>query len=164
MTDAKAGEFSEQIQLHKGIILRICRIYRKDKDDQADLYQETVLNAWHAYPRFERRSKFSTWLYRVALNTALHQNRKNKFARQMTDLATVENKASDDQDQDDLKMLEHAISLLDELEKSIILLYLEEISYKEISEITGLTETNVGVRLNRIKIKLKQTFESYGAR
>src|ERR1043165_3892049 len=79
MTNPLAKQFSEQISNHLGILHKICRTYKKDPDDRDDLFQEIVYNAWKSYPKFEGRSKFSTWLYRVALNTALYQNRKDRF-------------------------------------------------------------------------------------
>ncbi len=164
MNDSLAKQFSEEIATHKGLLLKICRIYRGHPDDQHDLYQDIVLNAWRSYPRFEGKSKFSTWLYRVALNTSLHQNRKDKFFGKMTNLEAVENRASEESTDDQINILYRAIDQLDPIEKSLVILYLDELPYKEISEITGLTESNVGVRLNRIKIKMKNILSAYGIR
>jgi RNA polymerase sigma factor (sigma-70 family) len=159
-----AETFSAEIVRHRAIILKISRIYGKENGDADDLYQEIVLNAWTSYPGFEGRSKFSTWLYRVALNTALYQNRKNKFAGKLTGLEVIENTGSDDPENEKRTMLYTAIGQLDPIEKSIIILYLDDLSYREISEVTGLTETNIGVKLNRIKIKIKTLLDGYGAR
>ncbi|HWA34085.1 MAG TPA: sigma-70 family RNA polymerase sigma factor [Cyclobacteriaceae bacterium] len=159
-----AETFSAEIVRHRGIILKICRIYGKENGDADDLYQEIVLNAWTSYVSFERRSKFSTWLYRVALNTALYQNRKNKFAGKLTGLEAVENTSIDDPENEKRTMLYAVIGQLDAIEKSIIILYLDDLSYREISEVTGLTETNIGVKLNRIKIKMKTLLDGYGNR
>ena len=156
-------EFSQQILDNAGIIFRICRIYRKDISDQQDLYQEIVLNAWQSYLRFEKRSKFSTWLYRVALNTALYQNRKNKFFGKTIGLEFIENRYFKESDNEQIGVLQYAINKLDPIEKSIVALYLDDLPYKEISDITGLTESNVGVKLNRIKIKLKKYIDEHGA-
>lgn len=164
MIDSLANQFSKEIAAHKGLLLKICRIYRKDPDDQHDLYQEIILNAWHSYPRFEGRSKFSTWLYRVALNTALHQNRNDKFFGKTTTLDVVENHPHEESSDERIKILYQAITQLDPVERSIVILYLDELPYKEISEITGLTESNVGVRLNRIKTKMKTILSAYGIR
>jgi RNA polymerase sigma factor (sigma-70 family) len=161
MGDPKEDSFLEMIVLHQGIIIKICRIYRSTKADREDLYQDIVYNAWRSYANFEGKSKFSTWLYKVAINTALHQNRKNRFYKRIDSLATVENISAEDHN-DRIDLLYKAISKLKELEKSILLLYLEEVSYREISEITGLTETNIGVKLNRIKIRLKNILSDYG--
>ncbi len=156
--------FTSEILAHRGIIHKICRVYRRDADDRNDLYQEIVMNAWQSYARFEGRSKFSTWLYRVAINTALYQTRKDKFFGKMSDLDSAENQPEEISNEDDLRLLYKAIDQLDAVDKSIVLLYLDELPYKEISEITGLTETNVGVKLNRIKLKMKNILSAYGAR
>ncbi len=163
MLDTLSRRFSEDTINNLGIIHKICRIYRKDTDDREDLFQEILYNAWRSYPSFEGRSKFSTWLYRVALNTAFHQTRKDKFFGKLAELDKIEYHAAPEPEEDKIEILWRVIGKLDELEKSIVLLYLDELSYKEISEITGLTETNVGVKLNRIKIKMKKLLEHYGA-
>lgn len=162
MTDTVSKKFSDDIVLHQGIIRKVCRIYAKDPAQREDLYQEIVLNAWRSYPNFEGRSKFSTWLYRVALNTAFYQHRKNKFFNNITGLDGAETIPLEESDKEQLEILYRAIGQLDAVEKSIVLLYLDELSYKEISEITGLTETNVGVKLNRIKTKMKKILQVYG--
>ena len=162
MTDVLAKQFSEQISNHVGILHKICRTYKKDPDDRDDLFQEIVFNAWKSYPKFEGRSKFSTWLYRVALNTALYQNRKDHFFGKKIDIEILHN-TSVDVREDNTDLLWMAINRLDELEKSIVVLYLEELPYREISEITGLSENNVAVKLNRIKSKMKKILEEYGA-
>ncbi|MEI9917373.1 MAG: RNA polymerase sigma factor [Bacteroidota bacterium] len=162
MTDALAKQFSEQVYNHIGILHKICRTYKKDPDDRDDLFQEIVFNAWKSYPKFEGRSKFSTWLYRVALNTALYQNRKDRFFGKKIDIEVLHN-ISVDSKEDNTDLLWMAINKLDELEKSIVVLYLEELPYKEISEITGLSENNIAVKLNRIKSKMKKILQEYGA-
>jgi RNA polymerase sigma-70 factor (ECF subfamily) len=163
MNDALAKQFSEQIYNHLGILHKICRSYKKDPDDRNDLFQEIVYNAWRSYPRFEGRSKFSTWLYRVALNTALYQNRKDHFFGKTIDVEVVQHDIAAEVKEDNTDLLWMAINKLDELERSIVVLYLEELPYKEISEITGLTENHVAVKLNRIKSKMKKILEDYGA-
>lgn len=158
-----AKEFSEQISAHVGILHKICRSYKRDPDDRDDLFQEIVFNAWKSYPKFEGRSKFSTWLYRVALNTALYQNRKDRFFDRKVELELIQHHVAVEVKEDNTDLLWMAINKLDELEKSIVVLYLEELPYKEISEITGLSENNVAVKLNRIKSKMKKILEDYGA-
>ncbi|HWA32738.1 MAG TPA: sigma-70 family RNA polymerase sigma factor [Cyclobacteriaceae bacterium] len=163
MNDALAKQFSEQIYNHLGILHKICRSYKKDQDDRDDLFQEIVYNAWKSYPRFEGRSKFSTWLYRVALNTALYQNRKDHFFGKTVDVELIRHNVAAEVKDDNTELLWMAINKLDELEKSIVVLYLEELPYKEMSEITGLTENHVAVKLTRIKSKMKKILEDYGA-
>jgi RNA polymerase sigma-70 factor (ECF subfamily) len=158
-----AKEFSEQIYNHVGILHKICRTYKKDADDRDDLFQEIVYNAWKSYPKFEGRSKFSTWLYRVALNTALYQNRKDRFFGKKVDVDLVKNAITADVKDDSTELLWMGINRLNETEKSIVVLYLEELPYKEISEITGFSEGNIAVKLTRIKSKMKKILEEYGA-
>ena len=156
MTDTnKEKEFTELLLQHQHIIYKVCLMYAQDKEDIADLYQETVYNLWKNYATFENRSSFSTWLYRVALNTCISDLRRRKHHEyvplQLADTVLSDN----DPKAEMLNTLYSLINRLGQLEKSIILLYLEEKSYEEISEITGLTVTNVATKLNRIKEKLK---------
>jgi RNA polymerase sigma-70 factor (ECF subfamily) len=164
MNDELKQRFSDEVFLHVGILQKVCRIYKKDTADREDLFQEILYNAWQAYPRFEGRSKFSTWLYRVALNTALHQNRKDRRSVTMVQLESNSVDLFETEEVDTLKILYQAIDHLNPLEKSIIILYLDDQSYNEIAEITGLSVNNIGVKLNRIKTKIKKTMSDYGIR
>jgi RNA polymerase sigma-70 factor (ECF subfamily) len=164
MNDELKQRFSDEVFLHVGILQKVCRIYKKDTADREDLFQEILYNAWQAYPRFEGRSKFSTWLYRVALNTALHQNRKDRRSVTMVQLESNSVDFFETEEVDTLKILYQAIDHLNPLEKSIIILYLDDQSYNEIAEITGLSVNNIGVKLNRIKTKIKKTMSDYGIR
>ncbi len=164
MTDTLKQRFVEDVFNHVGILHKICRVYKKDPADRDDLFQEILYNAWRSYSSFEGRSKFSTWLYRVALNTALHQNRLDKSRKLKTGLEMIENYSSEEPDEDNISLLYQAIEQLDPMEKSIVILYLDEQSYSEISEITGLTGNNVGVKLSRVKAKIRKILRSYGVR
>jgi RNA polymerase sigma-70 factor (ECF subfamily) len=150
--------FMDDILSCRGILLKICRTYCPDRESQNDLYQDIVVNAWNAYGRFEGRSKFSTWLYRVALNTALSDVRRKRVRGQRADLGEIENRADHDTDHENVRLLYAAIDELSPAEKSLAVLYLDDLSYKEIADITGITEVNVGVRLFRIKEKLRKWF------
>lgn len=154
--------FIEEIKTNHRIIRKVCLIYAKNRDDQEDLFQECLYNAWKAFPKFRQDSKFSTWLYKVALNTALYQTRKSKVINSEVSLESIENSETDHQENDQLSQLYIAIAGLNDIEKSVILLHLEGMSYKEIGEITGFTESNVGVRLTRIKDKLKKIMTEDG--
>jgi len=152
-------EFMDKILSVQGILHRICNVYSNTPMDREDLMQDIMMNAWRAYPKFEGRSKFSTWLYKVALNTALMKIRDNK-KKEASVFIDIENIAGtmageDRKTDDDIKQLYYAINRLEDIEKSIILLYLDDLSYKEIAEITGITDNNTGVKINRIKHKLK---------
>lgn len=130
--------------------------------DREDLFQEILVNAWKAYPRFEGRSKFSTWLYRIALNTALMQLRKDIRHRKNEHVNVQdmpEEPAQEEWEDKEYRFLYSAIDRLDDVEKAVILLYLEELSYTEIAYILGFTENHVGVKINRIKKKLKDILE-----
>jgi RNA polymerase sigma-70 factor (ECF subfamily) len=155
MADQTEKEFLDLMVIHQAIIIKICRAYHKYSVDQEDLSQEIIYNAWRSFSKFENRSKFSTWLYRVALNTAIYQNRKKKFLNKYVDLDLSRN-IKIEEPNDQKEYLFKAINQLDPLEKSIIILYLDELSYKDISEITGLSESNIGVKLNRIRTKIKK--------
>ena len=152
-------EFVDILNNHRGLIYKVCHLYCDDPEDRKDLFQEIVLQVWKSLGSFRQESTIGTWMYRIALNTAITHFRKEKRLGGKVSLTGIDipdlNDSSEKEDQ--LKELFKAIEDLDRIDKSIILLYLEEKNYEEISEITGLTRTNVGVRLNRIKIKLSNT-------
>jgi RNA polymerase sigma factor (sigma-70 family) len=152
-------EFVDILNNHRGLIYKVCHLYCDDPEDRKDLFQEIVLQVWKSLGSFRQESTIGTWMYRIALNTAITHFRKEKRLGGKVSLTGIDipdlNDSSEKEDQ--LKELFKAIENLDKIDKSIILLYLEEKNYEEISEITGLTRTNVGVRLNRIKIKLSNT-------
>lgn len=158
MREALEKRFLDDILSCRGILLKICRSYCRERDDQDDLYQEIISNAWKSYPKFEQRSKFSTWLYRVALNTAISDVRRDRFRGKTTDLEAVNNRPPAEGDGENIQLLYRAIDSLTPAEKSLAVLYLDDLSYKEIADITGITESNVGVRLHRIKEKIKKWF------
>ena len=152
-------EFVDILNNHRGLIYKVCHLYCDDPEDRKDLFQEIVLQVWKSLEGFRQESTIGTWMYRIALNTAITHFRKEKRLGGKVSLTGIDipdlNDSNEKEDQ--LKELFKAIESLDRIDKSIILLYLEEKNYEEISEITGLTRTNVGVRLNRIKIKLSNT-------
>jgi len=149
-------EFVDILNNHRGLIYKVCHLYCDDPEDRKDLFQEIVLQVWKSLESFRQESTIGTWMYRIALNTAITHFRKEKRLGGKVSLTGIDMPDLDDssEKEDQLKELFKAIEDLDRIDKSIILLYLEEKNYEEISEITGLTRTNVGVRLNRIKIKL----------
>ncbi len=149
--------FIAVIRQYERVIYKVCYMYTTPHATLADLYQEVVINLWKAFPKFREECKISTWIYRIALNTCISFIRKEKNIPEFVNL-TQEADRMDEADETEamLKQLYRMINRLGQLEKSIILLYLEEKSYEEISEITGLTVTNVGTKLNRIKDKLKK--------
>lgn len=148
--------FLDIIANHQGIIYRVVKLYRRQAADQEDLFQEIVLQLWKAYPAYRGAAKVSTWMYRIALNTALASYRKQRVAVQYPGelpQATPVPEASESAQQ--IRLLE-AIRGLKPAERALISLYFEGYAHKEIGEIIGITENNVGVRMNRIKTKLKK--------
>ena len=150
-------EFLSVIREYERVIYKVCYLYTTPNATLSDLYQEVVLNIWKAFPKFRRECKISTWIYRIALNTCISFIRKEKNIPEIVTLTQEADRSEeDDETQAMLRQLYRMINRLGQLEKSIILLYLEEKSYEEIAEITGLTITNVATKLNRIKDKLKK--------
>lgn len=147
-------QFIQLIDQHQGIIHKICRLYRDVKEDREDLFQEIVFQLWKSLPSFSGKASFSTWMYRVALSTAIVTFRKKKPQIILTPELPDEPEAPQESEQTD--QLFAALKKLNDEEKALITLYLEELSYREIAEITGITENNVGVKLNRIKSKIQQ--------
>lgn len=152
--------FSQVIEENQGIIHKICRMYLKLEEERKDLFQEILLQLWRSFDSFEGQSKISTWIYRVALNTAITYFRKTKKRPQKVDIPLSDLKLGYEdgsiEEQEDIKMLYQAIDKLSKIERAIILLYLEEKSNKDIAEIMGITQNNVNVKINRIKKKLKK--------
>lgn len=134
-------------------------MYCNDHTDSEDLFQEILLQLWKSYPSFKGDSKVSTWIYRVALNTAITRLQKRKRQVDNWPLSFKENNipvsGNDRIDLEFSEELQKAIDSLNKFEKALMMLYLDEKSYSEIAEIMGLTESNVGVKINRIKNKLK---------
>lgn len=153
-------EFLEKIEKHKGVIFKISKMYMDHFDDQKDLFQEITFQVWKAYPSFEGKSQFSTWLYKVALNTAIvflkSEKKRNFIKNDEVDKFKI---AADDYDDDQemkLAKMYKAIQQLNEIDKALIFYYLQDYSGKEIAENMGITEVNARVKLNRAKEKLKQ--------
>ena len=151
-------EFLSVIREYERVIYKVCYLYTTPNATLNDLYQDVVLNLWRAYPKFRRECKISTWIYRIALNTCISFIRKEKNVPEFVPLSREADWMTEDNDplQEMLRQLYRMINQLGQLDKSIILLYLEEKSYEEMAEITGLTVTNVATKLSRIKDKLKK--------
>jgi RNA polymerase sigma factor (sigma-70 family) len=150
-------EFLRAIHDYQNIIYKVCKVYRDSREDQEDLFQEIVYQLWKSYPGFKGVSKVSSWMYRIALNTAIAVYRKAKIRIDYSGELDEHIHPSDEVTiSENEERLFSALRKLSDGEKAVISLYLEDFSYREIAEITGLSETNVGVRLSRIKIKLKE--------
>ena len=157
--------FLRLLEEHKGIIIKICNAYCQAKDDKEDLSQEIVYNLWKAFANYTPDHKFSTWLYRVALNVAISYYRKEKRSLQYTpydeNLIIFSEEGNNKELEGNLLLLQQFIFELKEIDKSIMLLYLDDKSYHEIAEITGISETNVATKINRIKTNLKAKFSNH---
>ncbi len=162
MTDELKHRFTEELAPHYGIIHKICRVYENNPANREDLLQEILFNAWQSYSRFERRANFSTWLYKVALNTALYQTRKKHKNLVLIPLESHNMNFANVEEDDDLIILYKAIGELSTVEKSIIILFLEDLPYAEIASITGLSPNNVAVKVSRIKKQLREKIARYG--
>jgi RNA polymerase sigma-70 factor, ECF subfamily len=153
-------EFINIISAHQGVILKVCRMYCNDREDSEDLFQEIVLQLWRSYPAFRGDAKLSTWIYRIGLNMAITRLRK-QLRKPVTLPISMEHQnftemSSQRMDVEYGTELQAAIDTLNKFDKALLLLYLDEKSYKEIAEIIGLSESNVGVKINRIKRRLKE--------
>jgi len=150
-------EFLSVVHDHQGIIHKICRMYRDSNEDREDLFQEIVFQLWRSYPSFNGASKISTWLYRIALNTAMASFRKNRPKVTSAEyLPDIQFENPNDAHNDRQEELFTGIRQLSDPDRALIALYLDELSYQQIAAILGITESNVGVKLNRIKIKLQK--------
>ncbi len=148
------------IESNQGIIHKVSRMYCDNSDDREDLFQDILVQLWTAFPKFKGDSKASTWMYRVALNTAISRFRKESKKILKQKIETIQVNIQEDKTQEEKEgkkqIVHHAISKLDKSEKAIIILYMDDYPYEEIAEIIGISSSNVGVKINRIKKKLKQ--------
>ncbi|GAB2801626.1 RNA polymerase sigma factor [Rhabdobacter roseus] len=153
-------EFLSLIEQHQGLIHKLCRLYRDTPEDREDLFQEIVYQLWRSKQRFEQRAKVTTWMYRVGLNTALASLRQKAPRLHYPGTLPEQTDAPDENLLVRQEQLLWALKQLNEADRSLIALYLEDISYQEIAEITGLSVGNVGVKLNRIKKKIQNLLTS----
>ena len=151
------------IQSNKGIIYKIANMYCKNEDDRQDLFQEIIIQLWKSFDNYDDKFKHSTWIYRISLNVAISFYRKETNRRKIANPLTdgIINFSDDDCFEDtetDLSILQQMIAQLKDLDKALMLLYLEEKSHKEIAQIIGISETNVATKINRIKNNFKEKF------
>ena len=162
---ASEQEFISLLNQHQKIVYKVCNLYMNRHSEREDLFQEITLQAWKAYGSFRGDAKFSTWLYRVALNTAITFFRKEKKmpAIYSTDTLPDQGEEAYDPIEEQVKAMYAAIGELSKIDKAIVMLYLEDYSYNEIGEMMGITANNVAVKMNRIKIKLKEETQKQSA-
>ena len=153
-------QFLELVNRYQPVIHKVCRMYADSPEDRQDLFQDILFQLWRSYPSFQGRSNFSTWMYRIALNTAIAALRKEirkpehigldgeaiPVAAPGVDAGTAER----------VEALYGLIRKLSRVDRALVMLYLEDLSYREMSEVLGLSESNIGVKLNRIKARLQE--------
>jgi RNA polymerase sigma-70 factor (ECF subfamily) len=153
-------KFIDLINQHQGLIHKICFMYEHDPEVRNDLFQEIVLQLWRSFPSFRGEAKITTWMYRIALNTAISGFRKQTRLPRTETMQEVHMNISDawtgDDREEDFQKLQWAIRQLSEIERAMIMMALEEIPYDEIAETIGITQNNVRVRMNRIREKLRK--------
>jgi RNA polymerase sigma factor (sigma-70 family) len=157
--------FQDLLDEHKKILYKICNLYCRKRDDRGDLAQEIIIHLWQSFGAFDEGRRFSTWMYRIALNVAISFYRRestrtrNLIASDEHLLELADETANQSAD---VTLLYRFIEKLHPLDKALILLYLDENSYREISDVLGISETNVGTKINRLKSKLRQDFSLTG--
>jgi len=152
--------FIRLVNEHRGMLYKVCRLYCFTEPDRQDLFQEIVIQLWRSYASFRGEAKFSTWLYRIALNTAISGLRKQQRLISPTDPGQLPTELQDIQypaeKEEQLQLLYAAIEQLSEVEKALTMLYLDDKSYLEMEEILGISQNNLRVKMNRIKEKLRK--------
>ena len=158
--DSPQARFEALLARHRGIVFKVTNTYCRDAEERRDLAQEICTQLWRAYPRFDEARSFSTWMYRVALNVAISHSRSASLrGRYLASLDAAALEATPDQaahePDDRVRELYRVIDQLDDFHRALLLLYLEGRAYREISEILGISETNVATKLNRLKQRLR---------
>ncbi len=160
MNQQLENTFLSALEQNQHKLLRICSVYAEDADDKRDLFQESLISIWQSMPSFEERSSLSTWMFRITLNVCLRlqtKQAKKKDRFRKLDSITIENFSNEETNHEEyerLIKLRSCIKKLNDADKAVTTLYLEELSYKEISAVTGLSENAIAVKIKRIKMKL----------
>jgi RNA polymerase sigma-70 factor (ECF subfamily) len=155
--DIKEQEFSKMVREQKSTIYTVCYMFSNDEDEVSDLFQETLINLWKGYESFRHESKLSTWIYRVAMNTCISADRKKRKQGTKVPLSMDINLYNDeDHETRQVRQLHERIQRLDLIDRALVMMWLEGMNYDEIAEVIGISVKNVGVKLVRIKEKLKQ--------
>ncbi len=152
-------KFVTELENNQNIVHKVCSLYTNNSDAHNDLFQEITIQLWKAYPKFRGESKFSTWMYRVALNTAITLYRKSKRQVRTQDyddfIYKIRSDDYDETQEQQLKLMYNALKQLGDIDKALVFLYLEDKDYGEIAETLGISEVNARVKMNRIKKKLR---------
>ncbi|MBR5920925.1 MAG: RNA polymerase sigma factor, partial [Bacteroidales bacterium] len=157
MKSAKEKQFEELVKQYKRTIYSVCYMFSRDKEEINDLFQEILVRLWLGFDQFEQRSSVNTWVYRIALNTAINSDKRAKRRPQTVPLSTdIDPYDPQDSSFEQVRQLYALINQLDVMDRGLVLLWLEGIGYDEIAAIMGITVANVGIKLHRIKEKLVQ--------
>lgn len=164
MSAADEQPFLALLNEHQGILHRVCQLYAPVGEERRDLFQEMVVQLWRAWPNYRQAAKVTTWMYQIALNTAISTLRRSKRGFLRVDwnetLSQVPQPGPDGAYAEEVPRLYRAIARLSDVEKAIALLYLDDLSYDEIATIAGITTGNARVKMNRIREKLRVLLES----
>jgi RNA polymerase sigma-70 factor (ECF subfamily) len=163
--NSREKTFLELIEKHKGMIHKVSKVYMEDPEDRQDLFQEILLQLWKSFDSFKGESQFSTWMYRVSLNTAITFLKKEK--RKVDNQALTPNldRAYEEHNPEKESQLEHfyrAVNSLNAIEKALIFLFLEDLPHRDIAQNLGISEVNARVKLNRTKEKLQNIIKQQG--
>src|SRR4051812_888776 len=165
MTKPTGNErFVQLLEEHKRMLYKVASVYCADAEDRRDLVQEIVIQLWRSFPRYDDRLKFSTWMYRIGMNVAIsflrgEGRRGGRETVALDQIDIIDSAAADrvlGEAGDDVRLLQRLVSRLDEMSRALIVLYLEGYSHAEIAEVLGISATNVGTRVNRIKNRLRE--------
>ncbi len=161
MKSEKEKQFEELVKQYKRTIYSVCYMFSRDKEEINDLFQEILVRLWLGFDQFEQRSSVNTWVYRIALNTAINSDKRAKRRPQTVPLSTdIDPYDPQDSSLEQIRQLYALINQLDVMDRGLVLLWLEGIGYDEIAAIMGITVANVGIKLHRIKEKLVQKSKS----
>jgi RNA polymerase sigma-70 factor (ECF subfamily) len=160
-TPEHQARFQALLDEHKRILYKVCRSYCRNREDREDLVQEIIVQLWMSFGRFDERQQFSTWMYRIALNVAIsvYRQESTRTRHVISDNEQVLAAVDETQSQPEgIRLLYQFIDQLDELNKALMLLYLDGNSYEEMARVLGISETNVATKINRLKNSMKQQF------
>lgn len=160
MKSVSKEQFVQLIQEHQKIINSLCKIYYSSEEDQKDTRQDIILQLWKSIPNFRNECKISTWIYKVALNTILSKAKKEKRNIATEPISNDLESSSSVSFDDEVIQLQHIISLLNDVDKAVVVLFLEGYNHKEIAATLNFTETNISTRFNRIKIRLQKIYNT----
>ena len=166
-TDDLQDAFADQLERHRRMVFKVAHTYTSDAADCEDLAQEIVVQLWKAYPHYDPARPFSTWLYRIALNVGISHLRREGPRRRLTVPFDPEHHvptAPDPASTEPSQLLTRLIAELDPLSRALLLLYLDERSYREIAGILGISESNVSTKINRLKERLRRLGDAHGTR